>query len=174
MTLRFPPESGVSRRYIISVDVAACTGCRICEMVCSLSHTGTCWPERARLRVVSGEREGRVDSVPVLCMRCEVPACRLACPTGATYEGGPAGALLVAAERCIGCSGCVWACPFGASALDPETHVAHRCDQCEGDPRCVKHCPTGALRYVAEDEVTTVEQRRKADLLVNLKRSIRS
>jgi carbon-monoxide dehydrogenase iron sulfur subunit len=160
-------------RYIISINAAACTGCRICEMVCSLSHTGTCWPERARLRVLSEELDGRVDSVPVLCMQCEVPACRLACPTGATFEGGPAGALLVAAEKCIGCSGCVWACPFGASALDPATRVAHRCDQCEGDPRCVRYCPTGALRYVEEDKLPIAEQRRKAEVFIGLHRRIR-
>jgi len=160
-------------RYIISIDPAACTGCRICEMVCSLSHTGTCWPERSRLRVVSEEADGRIDSVPVLCMRCEVPACRLACPTGATFEGGPAGALLVAAEKCIGCSACVWACPFGASTLDPATNVAHRCDQCEGDPRCVRHCPTGALRYVEEDKLVIAEQRRKAGVFIGLQRRIR-
>jgi Fe-S-cluster-containing hydrogenase component 2 len=160
-------------RYIISINAAACTGCRICEMVCSLSHTGTCWPERARLRVLSEEVDGRIDSVPVLCMQCEVPACRLACPTGATFEGGPAGALLVAAEKCIGCSGCVWACPFGASALDPATRVAHRCDQCEGDPRCVRYCPTGALRYVEEDKLPIAEQRRKAEVFIGLHRRIR-
>ena len=160
-------------RYIISIDAAACTGCRICEMVCSLSHTGTCWPERARLRVLSEELDGRVDSVPVLCMQCEVPACRLACPTGATFEGGPAGALLVAAEKCIGCSACVWACPFGTSALDPATQVAHRCDQCEGDPRCVRYCPTGALTYVEEDKLPIAEQRRKAEVFIGLHRRIR-
>ena len=160
-------------RYIISIDATTCTGCRICEMVCSLSHTGTCWPERARLRVLSEEVDGRIDSVPVLCMQCEVPACRLACPTGATFEGGPAGARLVAAEKCIGCSGCVWACPFGASALDPATRVAHRCDQCEGDPRCVRYCPTGALRYVEEDKLPIAEQRRKLGVLIDLQRLIR-
>ena len=160
-------------RYIISIDPSLCTGCRICEMVCSLSHTGTCWPERARLRVVSEEMDGRIESTAVVCMQCEVPACRLACPTGATHEGGPVGARLVAAEKCIGCSGCVWACPFGASALDPVTRVAHRCDQCEGDPRCVKHCPTGALSYVPEDRLAIAEQRRKAAVVIDLRRLTR-
>jgi len=160
-------------RYLITVDAALCTGCRICELVCSLSHTGACWPERARVRVVSEEAEGRVESVPTLCAQCEVPACRLACPTGATHVGGPAEARLVAAEKCIGCSGCVWACPFGASVLDPVTGVANRCDLCEGDPRCVKHCPTGALRYVPEDQLAGTEQKRKAAVLMDLHRLIR-
>ncbi len=160
-------------RYFISIDSKTCTGCRICEIVCSLSHIGACWPERARLRVLSEETGGRIDSVPVLCMQCEVPACRLACPTGAIFEGGPAGARLVAAEKCIGCSACVWACPFGASELDLVTRVAYRCDLCEGDPLCVKHCPTGSLRYVPEDQLTTAEQRRKLEVFINLQRMIR-
>jgi Fe-S-cluster-containing hydrogenase component 2 len=160
-------------RYLITIDATKCNGCRICEMVCSLSHTGACWPERSRLRVVSEETDGRTESIPVLCMQCEVPACRLACPTGATYEGGPTGARLVAAEKCIGCSACVWACPFGASELDLVTRVAHRCDQCEGDPLCVKHCPTGALQYVPEDRLAVAEQRQKIEVLINLQRLIR-
>jgi Fe-S-cluster-containing hydrogenase component 2 len=82
------------------------------------------------------------------------------------------GALLVAAEKCIGCSACVWACPFGASELDPTTRVAYRCDQCDGDPLCVKHCPTGALRYVPEDKLGVADQRRKLDVLINIQRLI--
>jgi Fe-S-cluster-containing hydrogenase component 2 len=117
--------------------------------------------------------EGRVESVPTLCAQCEIPACRLACPTGATHVGGPAEARVVAAEKCIGCSGCVWACPFGASVLDPVTGVANRCDLCEGDPRCVKHCPTGALTYVPEDQVAGTEQKRKTGVLMDLYRMIR-
>lgn len=166
-------EKDQTTRYLISVDAAKCNGCRICEMVCSLSHTGACWPERSKLRVVSEEVDGGTDSVPILCMQCEIPACRLACPTGATFEGGPAGARLVAAEKCIGCSACVWACPFGASALDPATRVAHRCDLCEGDPLCVKHCPTGALRYIQEDKLGSVTQRRKSEAFFNLQQMIR-
>lgn len=161
-------------RYMISIDSSKCIGCRICEIVCSLSHTGSCWPNRARLRVISEETEERVDSAPVLCMQCEIPACRLACPTGATFEGGPVKARLVASEKCIGCSACVWACPFGASELDIVTGVAHRCDQCEGDPLCVKYCPTEALRYIPEDQFSIKEQRRKLSAFIDIQRIMRS
>ena len=82
-------------------------------------------------------------------------------------------ARLVAAEKCIGCSACVWACPFGASELDLITRVAHRCDQCDGDPLCVKHCPTGALRYVPEERLAVTEQRQKLGVLIDLQRLIR-
>ena len=64
--------------------------------------------------------------------------------------------------------------PFGASELDLVTRVAHRCDQCEGDPLCVKHCPTGALGYVPEDRLAAAEQRQKIEVLINLQRLIRS
>jgi carbon-monoxide dehydrogenase iron sulfur subunit len=53
------------------------------------------------------------------------------------------------------------------------TGVANRCDLCEGDPRCVKRCPTGALRYVPEDQLTGTEQKRKAGVLMDLHRLIR-
>jgi carbon-monoxide dehydrogenase iron sulfur subunit len=158
----------------MSIDAGACTGCRICEMVCSLSHTGACWPEMSRVRVVTEESNGRIDQVPIVCMQCEVPACRLACPTSATFEGGLAEARLVAAEKCIGCSSCVWACPFGASRLDEAMQIAYRCDLCDGDPLCVKHCPTGALRYEPENSLTTNHQRQKADAFMDFQSRIQS
>ena len=154
--------------YIVSIDPAKCNGCRACELACSLTHTGACWPGRSRVRVVTEEANGRSESVPVLCQLCTVPACRLACPTGATFEGGPVDARLVAAEKCISCAGCVWACPFGASSLDPVTGVAQRCDLCSGEPRCVIHCPTGALTYRQDNQVGIEERRRKARILLNV------
>ena len=57
------------------------------------------------------------------------------------------GALEVDAARCIGCLSCVFACPFGATFVDPASGEVLKCDLCEGDPTCVKVCPTGALTY---------------------------
>jgi Fe-S-cluster-containing hydrogenase component 2 len=63
-----------------------CTGCAICEMVCSLGHTGGVNPDRARLRVAETEDERRH---PIICRHCAEPRCSEACPVpGADLCGG--------------------------------------------------------------------------------------
>jgi Fe-S-cluster-containing hydrogenase component 2 len=34
-----------------------------------------------------------------------------------------------------------------------------KCDLCDGDPKCVKYCSTGAIEYL--DETEELEKRRK-------------
>jgi Fe-S-cluster-containing hydrogenase component 2 len=50
-----------------------CSGCRSCELWCSLHHTGAFNPHRARIRMV--ELGTGVD-IPVTCQQCEDPACQ--------------------------------------------------------------------------------------------------
>lgn len=152
--------------YVITIDADKCTGCRICEMMCSLSHTRECAPERARIRIVKTEEDGRITTIPTLCMHCEAAPCQSVCPTGATYRGGPAGAMLVDERKCIGCSACVYACPFGVCVIDPVTKVATRCDLCQGNPRCVKNCPTSAVQYVPRTKVGLALRRDKVGNLL--------
>jgi Fe-S-cluster-containing dehydrogenase component len=95
------------------------------------------------VHVVKWEQEGIY--VPINCMRCEEPACELACPRQATYRNYETGAMEVDATRCIGCYSCVFACPFGATFVDNLDGRVLKCDLCEGDPTCAKVCPTGAI-----------------------------
>jgi anaerobic carbon-monoxide dehydrogenase iron sulfur subunit len=152
--------------YVITIDPDRCTGCRICEMMCSLSHARECAPERSRIRNVRFEEDGRITTIPSLCMQCETAACQIACPTGATYRGGPVGAMLVEDKKCIGCSACVYACPFGASSIDPVSKKAIRCDMCEGEPRCVKNCPTEAIQFTTRSKVALQQRREKVSKLL--------
>jgi Fe-S-cluster-containing hydrogenase component 2 len=57
-------------------------------------------------------------------------------------------AVIVEAEKCTSCGNCVTACPYGVLTLDPLTGKAIKCDLCDGDPECVKHCPKKVLLYV--------------------------
>lgn len=146
---------------ILMVDFKLCTGCRICEMACSLRNKKECNPNRANIRVICSEDQGYPTTVPVVCMNCTLPMCELVCPTGATYRDQETGAMRVDAGKCIGCSACVYACPFGASFIDSETARAARCNLCGGDPLCARMCPTGALKFLPRDEAT-VRLRRTA------------
>lgn len=119
-----------------------CVGCRLCEMMCSLSRTGACNPSLSRVRVVSWEPS---NDVPVLCHQCADAPCQSACPVGAIIAG-EAGAICVSQDECIGCGECVTVCPFGAMGFDSATMKAFKCDLCGGKPACIEFCPSQVLK----------------------------
>jgi carbon-monoxide dehydrogenase iron sulfur subunit len=63
------------------VDYERCTGCRNCEMACSVFHVQACNPAKSAVRIVKREREGL--NVPIVCQQCEEPACAGICPVQA-------------------------------------------------------------------------------------------
>ncbi|MGC8492081.1 MAG: 4Fe-4S dicluster domain-containing protein [Syntrophobacteraceae bacterium] len=152
----------------VIIDAEKCSGCRSCETYCSLKHESLCAPSRGRVHVVKWEQEGIF--VPISCMRCEEPACELACPQHATYRNYSTGAMEVDASRCIGCMSCVFACPFGATFLDQATGKVLKCDLCDGDPTCAKVCPTGALTCEEISRETYLKLIRNADQIPRLVR----
>lgn len=152
------------------IDFKLCTGCRICEQICSLHHKRECNPERSNIRIVCSEEQGFPVTVPVSCFNCTLPVCEKVCPTGATYRDGETMAMLVDEDKCLGCSACVYACPFGATYIDPETLKAARCDLCGGDPMCVKMCPTEALKFEPRDDVSMKLRRSALENLVIVKK----
>lgn len=137
---------------VVSVDVDKCTGCRICELVCSLKNYGECNPSRARVTVVREERDGLISTIPVICQQCVEPLCMELCPAEALGRDPKTNAVVVKDDKCIGCRTCVQVCPYGAPFVDPRTGVSQKCDLCDGDPTCVKWCPNDALRFVPADE----------------------
>jgi Fe-S-cluster-containing dehydrogenase component len=145
------------------IDASKCTGCRSCESYCALKHEGVCNPAKGRIHVVKWEQEAVF--VPVNCMRCEEPACELACPKHATYRNYSTGALEVDPNRCIGCLSCVFECPFGATFVDPLDGRVLKCDLCGGDPTCVKVCPTEAITFDKISKETYLKLVQNADRL---------
>jgi len=136
-------------RMMLVVEPERCTGCRMCELVCSFYHVGVFNPRRARITVVRDDERGVY--VPMMCQHCEEPPCMDACPVYAIYRG-ESGAVLIDYGRCIGCRMCITACPFGGPSVDPVTMQTVKCDLCDGDPKCAKYCVRGAIQYVRADE----------------------
>ena len=135
-------------RMLINVDPSKCTGCRMCEMACSLIHTGQCSPSLARINVVKNEEQG--IHLPVLCMQCSDAPCIKACPKAALYQDQDSGWVLIKEDLCIGCKLCHMACPVGAFRFPKGTKKVVKCNLCGGDPNCVKFCEPGALQLIAE------------------------
>jgi Fe-S-cluster-containing hydrogenase component 2 len=133
-------------------------------MVCSLKHEGVCGPAYSRINVVKWELQGIY--APVVCQQCEDRICAMVCPVKAIGKSPETGLFIRDKRRCIGCLNCALSCPFGAISLNPITRKAHSCDLCEGDPTCVRVCPTGALLYEEQDRVNRRLRDKIADYLV--------
>ena len=53
------------------------------------------------------------------------------------------------------------ACPFGAVNMAPDGRMI-KCDLCDGDPFCVKLCPTGAIEYTKPSRYILAKKRASA------------
>ena len=125
-----------------------CTGCHLCELVCSAHHFDEFAPTRARIRVNNHPLEGQ--SEVMACFSCPDAPCIAACPQDAISRLGPRQPLSVDPGKCDGCGGvpaCVPACPYGAMYFDAVTQYALACDLCGGDPQCVQFCYPGAVSF---------------------------
>jgi Fe-S-cluster-containing hydrogenase component 2 len=133
----------------VRVIAENCAGCRQCEMVCSFQNTKKFSPSLARVTVHKDDRDGL--DYPVMCHQCTHCQPIETCQTESiskTIEGW----TWVEWETCIGCGVCVESCKYDAIKLTDRKALV--CNLCNGEPECVKRCPTGALEYVEMVEST--------------------
>jgi Fe-S-cluster-containing dehydrogenase component len=55
---------------------------------------------------------------------------------------------------------CVAACPFGSIHIENKRQVAAKCNLCNGDPKCVQNCMSGALHYGNINELSELKRNR--------------
>lgn len=144
------------------VDPSRCTGCRSCEMACSLYHEGECSPVLSRMRIVKYEALGK--NFPSSCSQCSKPRCLAACHQGAIRLNEMTGAVFVEESLCTGCRSCLVAC--SAMGFNPVKKVAFKCDLCGGNPQCARFCPSGALTFRSVDEFLMEKRREMADKVI--------
>jgi Fe-S-cluster-containing hydrogenase component 2 len=154
-----------STSKILKIDHEKCTGCRLCELVCAVKHSGASNPMRSRIRVVKWESEGIY--VPVSCQQCEDAPCASACPRKALTRNDETGVVALDYDLCIGCRTCVSVCPFGAMHFDAADRKVIKCDLCDGDPQCVRFCEVKAVDLVDPGDMSLEKKRSAARRLVD-------
>ena len=148
-----------------TLDPSRCIGCQACFHACAEceTHRGV-----SMIHLEMVDRETSVQTVPVVCMHCEEPACANSCPADAIKKG-PDGIVHSALQsRCIGCSNCVLACPFGVPRYIERIDQMMKCDMCYDRtsvgkrPMCATVCPSGALFFGPREEGERLRRERPA------------
>lgn len=154
---------------LILADPSRCVGCLRCELACTEFNDGRAQPSLSRIKIsrslnfgpegpTGGPGHGLWGDALVVqgvCRQCPHPVpCATACPEGAIVLDPTTGAREVDARRCVGCRLCQRACPWGMMTFDEERQKASKCFLCNGKPKCVEACPSGALRFVPWRDIT--------------------
>lgn len=138
------------------IDPSRCIGCNACVEACSEcdTHAGV-----SMIHLEQVQRGDTVQTTPVICMHCEDPACAAVCPADAIKKTADGVVQSSLKPRCIGCTNCVYACPFGVPKYDAQVDQMMKCDMCYDrtsvglKPMCATVCPSGALFFGTPEEI---------------------
>jgi len=147
---------------VLTINPDKCTGCRGCELACSLKNAGEFNPVRSRIKVIG---YAELFSLPVVCLQCDRPYCAEVCPTGAITKDETTGIVSVSEEKCVGCKMCTLACPFGTIVFSSADKRVVKCELCGGEPECVLFCAPGALQFKEADTAMTYKKRALSEKL---------
>ena len=144
------------------IDPARCIGCQACVHACAEceTHKG-----HSMIHLEYIDRSQSIQTTPVVCMHCESPTCAEVCPADAIKRSADGRVMTARKPRCIACSNCVLACPFGVPKMFSEFDLMMKCDMCYDrtstgrKPMCASVCPSGALYYAPRDDVDRLRQR---------------
>lgn len=138
----------------IMVDTELCSGCSICELVCSLYHESICKPVWSRIKIE--KKFLLLEFKPQVCIQCEWPSCYFECPADAVEIDSITGARYINADKCTGCGKCEKVCPLmpdvkviGFKKIGKKK-IYFKCDLCkdrENGPLCVEMCARNALSF---------------------------
>ncbi|HEX6166932.1 MAG TPA: 4Fe-4S dicluster domain-containing protein [Acidimicrobiales bacterium] len=156
---------------IFVVDQSRCIGCRACVQACE-----ECGTHRGRSMIqlddVDSGPAGTRQTAPTVCMHCTDPTCARVCPADAIKQNEDGVVQSALEPRCIGCSNCVIACPFGVPRMISEIDLMMKCDLCldrtsvGGKPMCASVCPSDALWYGTPDEFAATRRGRLGSAFV--------
>jgi Fe-S-cluster-containing dehydrogenase component len=144
------------------IDPGRCIGCQACVQACSEceTHKG-----HAMIHLEYVERSQSTQTVPVVCMHCDSPTCAEVCPADAIKKNDDGVVLSALTPRCVACSNCVLACPFGVPKMKSEMQLMMKCDLCYDrtsagkKPMCATVCPSGALFFGTRQQIDQLRRR---------------
>ncbi|AEF94177.1 4Fe-4S ferredoxin iron-sulfur binding domain-containing protein [Desulfotomaculum nigrificans CO-1-SRB] len=121
----------------IALNEARCSGCRTCQVICSLHNFAENNPKKAAVKIVGHfPAPGRFEIK--ICNQCGV--CAAVCQFEAIAEKD--GVYVIDREKCTGCGECIEACPSNAMVKHPAETAPIKCVACG---ECVTLCQRGAL-----------------------------
>ena len=137
------------------VDYSRCIGCRACVQACEEcdTHRGV-----SMIHLETIDRHDSVQTTPQGCLHCEDPLCARVCPADAIKQTPDGVTQSSLKPRCIGCSNCVLACPFGVPKYLGSIDQMMKCDYCYDRtstgkrPMCATVCPSQALSFITPEE----------------------
>ena len=147
---------GLDESPVFVIDQSRCIGCEACVQACAEcgTHRGNSLIHLERV-----DRPVSTQTAPMVCMHCEDPTCAEVCPADAIKQNEDGVVQSSLKPRCIGCSNCVLACPFGVPKYQPEYDQMMKCDMCFDrtsigkKPMCATVCPSQALFYGTPEEI---------------------
>jgi Fe-S-cluster-containing dehydrogenase component len=143
------------------IDYSRCIGCKACVQACEEcdTHRG-----HSMIHLETIRRSESVQTAPQVCMHCHDPICAQVCPADAIKQT-PDGVVQSSLKpRCIGCSNCVLACPFGVPKYYADIDQMMKCDMCYDRtstgkrPMCATVCPSEALAFTTLEHIENTRQ----------------
>ncbi len=153
------------------LDSESCIGCHACTVACKSEHEIPLGVNRTWVKYIeTGTFPDVTRHFSVMrCNHCDNAPCITICPTGALFRAAN-GVVDFDDGNCIGCKGCMNACPYDAIYINPATNTANKCNFCNHrieqglEPSCVVVCPTHAIKVAdlddPNDETTRLIARR--------------
>ena len=141
------------------LDSDSCIGCHACTVACKSEHDVPLGVNRTWVKYIetgSFPDVSRHFSV-MRCNHCDDAPCIAICPTNALFRATN-GVVDFDDANCIGCKGCMNACPYDAIYINPATNTANKCNFCNHrieqglEPSCVVVCPTHAIKVADLDD----------------------
>ncbi|MCC7038937.1 MAG: oxidoreductase [Burkholderiales bacterium] len=166
------------KKWNLVIDVAECHNCNNCFISAKDEYVGNEFPGYSAPQPLHGHKWIDIKSrergsfpfvdvayVPTMCNHCDDAPCVKAGRGAVTKRED--GIVIIDPVKARGRSDLVDACPYGAIWWNAEldlpqawTFDAHLLDRGADAPRCVKACPTGAMRSfkVSDDEMRRITQ----------------
>lgn len=129
----------------LQFHASRCDGCGDCMTACARTKSDTDDLTHSRIRILPTATGDGFELA--LCRQCADPICVANCPSGALVKNDDSGVIDWAEDKCVNCLLCTAGCAYAGIIYEADIGHVTKCDQCGGEPTCVKACSREALEY---------------------------